>query len=620
MKKKNKISKMLMLLVAISAVMFSCVEDDYDKPDIPQIPIGEVYTIQQVKDFYNNNGGDYTFSEDASVYGTVTMDEETDNSYKTPFIQDHTGGIAVFLNSSGSLYIGDSIRVYLKDLKIMKYNGLFQINDITGSNGVDVDANIIKQGYNNKRVPEEATLAQIIENSESKAYYQGRLVKLSDVQFVDTDTSKTYYWEDDQYAENKYIQDTLDNTMIVRTSSYATFADAEIPNGSGSIIAIVSQYNEDMQLIIRRSSEVEMNNARLDVGGGGGGTTIDPVASVNEDFSSAEDYTDITLTGWTNIAVQGDRKWQGKVFNSEKYIQASGYNSGLDAMETWIITPPVTGISSKVLSFKSAKAYWAHDAGEEPLRVYISTDFVGDNFETATWNELNVTVAGESDTDHSWIESGEVDLSAYSGNAAIAFKYVGSDTESTTIRLDDIMVDVSGGGGGGTTDPVTSFNIDFSQFANYDDVVIDGWQSFAETGSRLWQAKEFSGNVYAQGSAYNSTDAENIEWLITPPIDFDVNANEVLHFRSAVAYYTHEAFDLLISTDYDGTNYETATWTPLTATIAGSGNTDYEWVNSGDIDLSSYTGIGYIAFKYTGDVDQGQTGTFILDDIVLENR
>ena len=62
----------------------------------------------------------YEFTADASIYGTVTMDNETDNSYRTIYIQDATSAIAVFFKSGqGGVYIGDSIRIYLKDLIVM---------------------------------------------------------------------------------------------------------------------------------------------------------------------------------------------------------------------------------------------------------------------------------------------------------------------------------------------------------------------------------------------------------------------------------------------------------------------------------------------------------------------
>jgi hypothetical protein len=82
MKKFSRFSQIMTLMFALVAISFACVDDDYDKPVVPQIPVGTVYTIEQVKGFFNTNGGTYTFTEDASVYATVTMDNETDNSYR----------------------------------------------------------------------------------------------------------------------------------------------------------------------------------------------------------------------------------------------------------------------------------------------------------------------------------------------------------------------------------------------------------------------------------------------------------------------------------------------------------------------------------------------------------
>jgi len=43
-------------------------------------------------------------------------------------------------------------------------------------------------------------------------------------------------------------------------------------------------------------------------------------------------------------------------------------------------------------------------------------------------------------------------------------------------------------------------------------------------------------------------------------------------------------------------------------------------VSSGNIDLSSYTGTGYIAFKYTGSKSRSNDGTYELDDIIIKKK
>lgn len=161
---------------------------------------------------------------------------------------------------------------------------------------------------------------------------------------------------------------------------------------------------------------------------------------VDEDFSSAQSYENINIEGWKNVAYAGDRKWIGKEFSDERYTQATGYNSGLDDMEIWLITPLVRDISSKYLRIKTGKAYWNHES-TIPFKVMISTDYTGSNLESATWLQLGIQIADENDTEHQWIDSGEYSLSDFYGNAAIAFIYKGSDQESTSYKIDDVLIE-----------------------------------------------------------------------------------------------------------------------------------------------------------------------------------
>ncbi len=73
--------------------------------------------------------------------------------------------------------------------------------------------------------------------------------------------------------------------------------------------------------------------------------------------------------------------------------------------------PPVK-TTGNVLTFLSAKAYWEHTSAEG-FKVLASSNYDGDNLQTATWIELDARIAQESDPDNDWIESGEVDLSQF---------------------------------------------------------------------------------------------------------------------------------------------------------------------------------------------------------------
>jgi hypothetical protein len=110
-------------------------------------------------------------------------------------------------------------------------------------------------------------------------------------------------------------------------------------------------------------------------------------------------------------------------------------------MVTWLITRPVTISTQKVLTFQTAKAYWAHNGTNFPIEVLISTDYTGSNISTATWTPVTAVLAKQSDPDHTFINSGNVNLPVAAGKSAvIAFRYTGSNTESTTYRIDNIAV------------------------------------------------------------------------------------------------------------------------------------------------------------------------------------
>ncbi len=356
-------------------------------------------------------------------------------------------------------------------------------------------------------------------------------------------------------------------------------------------------------------------------GGGSSGGDENTVETVNEDFSSITNEKDVELTGWTMVKEAGTRQWRGKVFKESKYAQASGYKSTDESLVMWMITPTINVPEGhdKVLSFKSAQSFYTHDG----LSVWISQDFSGD-ITKATWTKLNATIAGKNDEANKWIESGKIDLSAYKGTINIAFKYEGSNVNTGTFRIDDVKVmsekeiDDGGTGGGGDTggDAVESLNEDFSSVTNQEDVSVDGWTVIKEKGTRSWRSKIFKDEKYVQATAYKSTDTQNIMWLITPAVELTAGHNKKLKFKSSKAYYKHDGLEVYVLTTFDGSDIAGATKIKLNPKIAGENDADHAWVESGDVDLSSYSGKIYIAFKYTG--DKTNSTTIKLDDITIQ--
>ncbi len=170
------------------------------------------------------------------------------------------------------------------------------------------------------------------------------------------------------------------------------------------------------------------------------------------------------------------------------------------------------------------------------------------------------------------------------------------------------------------TDPgeaVTFIDEDFQSYPDYAVINQNGWMSYAEVGGRDWIVRTHQGNHYAQATAYNSSDPVNIMWMITPPIDLDAMSNPVFEFESAQAFYTHDGFSLHISGNFNGSDVTGATWEPLAARLAGEQDPSNTWIHSGYIDLSAYSGIVHISWRYEAEEPLGNTGSFRVDNVKL---
>ncbi len=439
------------LTLLLLLVIPGCVEKYDDEPAYKPIEYGTIVPISQVKALYDGELAKEWFdrvpvqiTDDWAITGIVTgSDKVNGNLYKEGYLEDATGGILLKFVSTGGFYLGDSVIINVKNLYLGDYGNFIQLGDVPytddGGNirvsGFNKDKRMVKVSIDNPSHPIQATIPQV----KSEAYL-GRLVHLDGVQFASYELGNTYAdpLADPPAAANRDLEDCDGNRIIVRSSGYSTFAGDVLPEGKGSITGIITVFNDDYQLIIRDISEVHLDHDRCIQGSGTLGT---PVATLSEDFESSTSGVDISVDGWQNLVVAGNRLWRANDFSGNTYAQATAYNSGLDEMETWLITRPVILSTAKVLSFRSAMAYWEHTAGHVPLQVLFSTDYNGSNLFTATWTPLSATLATQTNSNYEWVSSGSIPLPVQNGaSGVIAFKYTGSATESTSSIIDDVVV------------------------------------------------------------------------------------------------------------------------------------------------------------------------------------
>lgn len=161
---------------------------------------------------------------------------------------------------------------------------------------------------------------------------------------------------------------------------------------------------------------------------------------------------------------------------------------------------------------------------------------------------------------------------------------------------------------------------DFQSVSDGTNLSLPGWSNIIEAGAIVWKGGITSTNGYAEFAITGTKVVSNIVWLISPKIDMDLHTNETLSFRSAQNHLDVDSplntLEVYVSNNFDGVNIKAANWTRVSARIPTQATPWNEFIGSGAIDLSSYTGKINIAYRYIGSgKDLALDGTFQVDDM-----
>jgi len=172
-------------------------------------------------------------------------------------------------------------------------------------------------------------------------------------------------------------------------------------------------------------------------------------------------------------------------------------------------------------------------------------------------------------------------------------------------------------------DPVASVNQDFASGVANVDLSLPCWNNQPQVGTRRWRGTAVSSDICAQATAFQSSAATDITWLISPPVN--LTPGMTLNFRSQRGFGVagHDPFGLFVSTNYNIGNVATANWTPVPCNYATASTPDQQWVESGAVDLSAalpagYSGSFVVGFRYTGSGTNAQTTNFRIDNVVIQ--
>ncbi len=134
--------------------------------------------------------------------------------------------------------------------------------------------------------------------------------------------------------------------------------------------------------------------------------------------------------------------------------------------------------------------------------------------------------------------------------------------------------------------------------ADFNDNTLGDWVAYSETSSNDWHTYNHQGKQFARVTGYGGDEPAK-DWLISPALQMQVFTSAFIRFETAMNYSDSGAHDfaLLVSTNYTGSGNPTnADWTELTAPFSTG---DWEWINSGQVDLSAcLVSDVYLAFYY----------------------
>ena len=269
----------------------SCMGDGYADPDltekVPASPWGNnklkeqnVITIAQLKSNYSaaiNNGSFKLIDKDIMLKGVVTGNDISGNLYNEVSLQDETGALLVCVNASGLygyLPVGTEMLIDLNGLYVGGYGKQAEIGGVytnlkTGATSVgkmdratwEKHFKILNPGEADASnvQPEVFDLSKLGDASYLEAN-AGKLMTIKSVKFASANGKNVWAANDETTNQSLINAETgkmiNSSNLVVRTSGYARFANAILPEGVYDITGIFTRFNNVWQILVRNTDDL----------------------------------------------------------------------------------------------------------------------------------------------------------------------------------------------------------------------------------------------------------------------------------------------------------------------------------------------------------------------------
>ena len=308
-----KTKKYIFFAMATLALSTSCERMEWSAPDNPEAGVeayGNKYieatnlkTIAELKSLYSNEINNNSLKEvktPLQIKGVVVGNDEGGNIYNSIYIQDQTCAIAISVGQGGMFgpfTVGQAVLIELKGLYVGGYGKQPQIGTTyTNPNKEDATPQVGRmsryQWQEHYRllaasdgladglfaIPLEAKWNL---NQLDIAQYCGRLITLKGVELAEADGTAVFAPSDGSVSltancANRVISGV--SNVVLRTSTYADFANKPLPTGRVDITGVASRYNDVWQLLMRTEADIvaSTTEAPPTATPAGSGTEADP--------------------------------------------------------------------------------------------------------------------------------------------------------------------------------------------------------------------------------------------------------------------------------------------------------------------------------------------------------
>lgn len=463
----------VLFVISLSVFFTACVEDnDFTVPqnlgveenlnlnallDSIQNNQVELKSIKDLKSLYNSGNDPVKIVSDIVIKGYVVSSDAKGNYFREFYMQDApenpTAGIKIAINLTNSynkFNFGRELYIRLKNLYVGETNSgdgvisiggkikLTDISEIESITSNQIENHLFRSITTETIVPKVLTLGGLDNVSNI-----GTFVRIENAFFSSDLKGKTFVDPIEDFDTKRKIESCQGPSFVssfVETSSFASFANNALPEGGGTINAIVSRdFGGDFTVLVLNSSDdVSMNDTKCTPSE----LTDFSKILLQQDFEATSGEIDIP--NWTNFIEVGSKKWRSYTdANSlSRAANIGSYRSGDESTISWLITEGVNlnTTSEEYLSFETSTSF----ADGSTLEVLISENWNGTEatITTANWISLPAKIASNNDDYNSFKNSTYINLSNYSGTVYIAFKYVGNgnDVFDGTYEVDNINI------------------------------------------------------------------------------------------------------------------------------------------------------------------------------------